>query len=165
MVRAWPNIVITGTPGTGKSTLASILAKGDGSEQSNAIAHHLNHINVSTLVRQRKEWQLSYDAEWDAFDPNEDAILDELEPKSGGEAPDPASQPLEDVEGGGLLLDWHTNEVWPERWVDLVVVLRTDHSLLWKRLEKRYVLLLFAYADACDPFCVPAGRSFMLLND
>lgn len=30
--------------------------------------------------------------------------------------------------------------MFPERWIDLVVVLRCDHSLLWKRLEKRLAL-------------------------
>jgi adenylate kinase len=43
------------------------------------------------------------------------------------------------TEEGGLVLDWHTCDAFPERWVDLVVVLRCDHTLLWERLEKRYV--------------------------
>ena len=42
------------------------------------------------------------------------------------------------VADGGVILDWHTCEPFPERWVDLVVVLRCDHSKLWERLEKRY---------------------------
>lgn len=137
MVRAWPNIVVTGTPGTGKSSLASLLTEGDGSTLSNAVASHLKHINVSSLVRARRDLQVSYEAEWDAYEPDEDALLDELEPQSGGTAPEPSSHPPEDAEGGGLVLDWHTNEVWPERWVDLVVVLRTEHGRLWERLEKR----------------------------
>lgn len=49
-------------------------------------------------------------------------LLDELEPV--------ASE-------GGLILDWHTCDVFPERWIDLVVVLRCDHTQLWDRLEKR----------------------------
>ena len=51
-------------------------------------------------------------------------LLDELEPL---------------VTQGGLILDWHTCELFPERWADLVVVLRCDHSRLWERLEQRYV--------------------------
>lgn len=43
------------------------------------------------------------------------------------------------VSAGGVILDWHTCELFPERWADLVVVLRCDHSKLWDRLEKRLV--------------------------
>jgi adenylate kinase len=49
-------------------------------------------------------------------------LLDELEPLASS---------------GGLVLDWHTCEIFPERWIDLVVVLRCDHTLLWDRLEAR----------------------------
>lgn len=41
---------------------------------------------------------------------------------------------------GGIILDWHTCEAFPERWADLVVVLRCNHTQLWKRLEKRSAL-------------------------
>jgi len=74
--------------------------------------------------------------------------LDELEPQTGGTAPEPLEDsekeaPITNAEDqeredrGGLLLDWHTCDAWPERWVDLVVVLRCDHQVLWSRLEKR----------------------------
>lgn len=51
-------------------------------------------------------------------------LLDELEPI---------------VAQGGKILDWHSCETFPERWVDLVIVIRCDHTKLWERLEKRYV--------------------------
>lgn len=38
---------------------------------------------------------------------------------------------------GGIILDWHSSEIFPERWIDLVIVLRTNHTILWDRLEKR----------------------------
>lgn len=41
------------------------------------------------------------------------------------------------VAEGSLILDWHTCEAFPERWADLVVVLRCDHTKLWERLEAR----------------------------
>ncbi|KDN48230.1 P-loop containing nucleoside triphosphate hydrolase protein [Tilletiaria anomala UBC 951] len=157
MVRKWPNIVITGTPGTGKSTLSSMLVDPTSSSSSSAstsasISSHLHHINVSSMIRQRKDLQVSYDEEWDAFEVDEDLLLDELEKQTGGTAPEPVdedepqtgSATVSDASAGGegdgeggLILDWHTNEIWPERWVDLVVVLRTDHSVLWQRLESR----------------------------
>lgn len=51
-------------------------------------------------------------------------MLDELEPL---------------ISKGGVILDWHTCEIFPERWPDLVIVLRCDHSKLWERLESRFV--------------------------
>lgn len=45
---------------------------------------------------------------------------------------------LEDeVAPGGKVIDWHSCEIFPERWIDLVVVLRCNHTKLWERLEKR----------------------------
>lgn len=54
----------------------------------------------------------------------ETKLVDELEPLASA---------------GGIILDWHTCELFPERWADLVVVLRCDHTRLWERLEKRFV--------------------------
>ena len=45
---------------------------------------------------------------------------------------------LEDVMNeGGLVIDHHTCDFFPERWFDLVVVLQTDNTLLYDRLHKR----------------------------
>jgi broad-specificity NMP kinase len=62
-------------------------------------------------------------------------LIDELEPLASA---------------GGLILDWHSCEPWPERWVDLVVVLRCDHTKLWERLEKRYVELFCGSIQSND---------------
>ena len=41
---------------------------------------------------------------------------------------------------GGVILDTHSCiDYFPERWFDLVVVLRTDNSALYARLESRCV--------------------------
>lgn len=46
-----------------------------------------------------------------------------------------------DIQQGGVVVDWHTCNVFPVHWVDLVVVLRTQHTLLWDRLvERKYTL-------------------------
>ncbi|KIO23179.1 hypothetical protein M407DRAFT_244879 [Tulasnella calospora MUT 4182] len=111
--RSLPNIVITGTPGTGKSTHAQLLV--------DASPVPLRHLNVSEIAKEKKLYE-NYDEEWQTYIVDEDKVLDELEPLT---------------DAGGLVIDWHTCDVFPERWVDLVVVLRCDHTLLWDRLEKR----------------------------
>ena len=41
------------------------------------------------------------------------------------------------ADGGGVVVDYHGADLFPERWFDLVVVLRTDNSVLYPRLEGR----------------------------
>lgn len=38
---------------------------------------------------------------------------------------------------GGNIVDYHSCDFFPERWFDLVVVLQTDNTVLYERLEKR----------------------------
>jgi len=112
--RSSPIIVITGTPGTGKTTHAQLLA-----EHSPV---PLQHINISELVKERGLHE-GFDEEWQSYVVDEDKVVDELEPL---------------VEAGeGLILDWHTCDAFPERWIDLVVVLQCNHTQLWDRLEVR----------------------------
>ena len=50
---------------------------------------------------------------------------------------------LDTIEGeamnGGCIIDFHSCEMFPESWIDLVVVLQTNHTILWERLEARLV--------------------------
>ncbi|KAH9937564.1 P-loop containing nucleoside triphosphate hydrolase protein [Fomitopsis serialis] len=108
-----PVIVITGTPGTGKTTHAQLLV-----EESPV---PLKHINVGEWVKEQELYE-EYDEDWQSYTVDEDKLLDALEPIASA---------------GGVILDWHTSDIFPERWVDLVVVLRCDHTQLWERLEKR----------------------------
>lgn len=152
MVRSYPNIVITGTPGTGKSTHASLLAS-TYTPSSSSSRHPLRQVDVGELVK-KQGFYTDYLEEWQSYEVNEDQLLDHLEPLTGTKAPEPLdaeehdehetqsareTDSDEDETRGGLVLDWHTCDLWPERWIDLVVVLRCDHSVLWDRLEKRYV--------------------------
>jgi adenylate kinase len=43
----------------------------------------------------------------------------------------------QDVAAGGCILDWHHCDLFPERWVDLVVVLRVGTATLYDRLTAR----------------------------
>ena len=45
---------------------------------------------------------------------------------------------LEDqLSAGGNIVDYHSCEFFPERWFDIVFVLRTDNTILYERLEKK----------------------------
>jgi len=58
-----PVILITGTPGTGKSTHAELLV------QESSIP--LRHINVSEFVKEKELYE-NFDAEWDSYIVDED---------------------------------------------------------------------------------------------
>ncbi len=46
---------------------------------------------------------------------------------------------LEDeIPQGGFIIDWHACDLFPRRWIDLVVVLRTDSTILYDRLQARH---------------------------
>lgn len=58
-----PVIVITGTPGTGKSTHAELLV------QESPVP--LQHVNVSEFVKEKELYEI-FDAEWDTHIVDED---------------------------------------------------------------------------------------------
>ncbi|KAJ8657331.1 hypothetical protein O0I10_006884 [Lichtheimia ornata] len=111
MDRDLPNILVTGTPGTGKTTTSEAIANATG----------LQHINVGELVK-RKQLHEGYLAEYDTHILDEDKLIDEMEDM---------------MQEGGKVVDFHTCEIFPERWFDLVLVLRADTSPLYDRMEKR----------------------------
>jgi len=111
-----PNILITGTPGTGKSSLVARLKE----------FLNFNFINVSELVKENGLYE-SYDADMDTYDIDIDRTLDELE--------GPMAK-------GGNIVEHHACAWFPERFFQLVVVLRTNNTLLYDRLAAR------GYSDA-----------------
>ncbi|XP_021773812.1 adenylate kinase isoenzyme 6 homolog [Chenopodium quinoa] len=111
MVRGKPNLLITGTPGTGKTTMSSALAE----------ATQLRHVNIGDLVKE-KNLHDGWDEEFECHVINEDLVCDELEDM---------------MEEGGVIVDYHGCEFFPERWFDRVVVLQTENSILYDRLSKR----------------------------
>lgn len=111
MERDLPNILVTGTPGTGKTTTSEMIASVTG----------LDHINVGDLVR-TKQLHEGYLQEFDTHILDEDKLLDEMEDM---------------VKDGGKVVDFHTCEIFPERWFDLVLVLRANTEPLYDRMVKR----------------------------
>ncbi|KAK6457487.1 AAA domain-containing protein [Scheffersomyces xylosifermentans] len=115
-----PNIIITGTPGCGKTSHAEDLVSQLNEERSDE-ENKFQHFSISDIAKERRCIE-SYDKVLDTSVVDEDKLLDSLEP---------------DLEKGGIIVDWHCCDIFPERLIDLVVVLRTDNSLLFERLKKR----------------------------
>uniref|UniRef100_A0A7E4VAU9 Adenylate kinase isoenzyme 6 homolog n=1 Tax=Panagrellus redivivus TaxID=6233 RepID=A0A7E4VAU9_PANRE len=111
--RQKPNILITGTPGTGKTTTASRVATELG----------FAHLNVSEIAIANK-FVDSFDDQVASFNLDEDKLLDYLEAYLGSH-------------DGGYVVEYHGCELFPERWFDLVIVLRCDNTLLYDRLKAR----------------------------
>ncbi|KAL9674874.1 hypothetical protein QQ045_003073 [Rhodiola kirilowii] len=109
--RKKPNILVTGTPGTGKTTTCEALAEATG----------LRHVNIGELVKE-KNLHDGWDDEFECHVINEDLICDELE---------------DSMEEGGVIVDYHGCDFFPERWFDCVMVLQTDNSVLYDRLSDR----------------------------
>ena len=113
MSRSKPNILVTGTPGVGKSKLADALAQ----------KLEMNVINVGQFAKENNclgDW----DTEYESHELDEDPLLDLLEEKVG-------------KSDGGCVVEHHVPELFPERWFDLVLVLRCNNTVLYDRLMDR----------------------------
>eukprot|EP01134_Creolimax_fragrantissima_P002603 CFRG2603T1 len=112
--RTRPNVLITGTPGTGKTTTAEMIAKDFG----------FTHLCVGDIIKRDNlegEWDEEYQT--NVLDEDgENKLLDGLEPL---------------MTEGGNVVDYHSCDMFPERWFDLVIVLRTDTQHLYDRLQAR----------------------------
>uniref|UniRef100_A0A8C3DBM6 Adenylate kinase isoenzyme 6 n=1 Tax=Corvus moneduloides TaxID=1196302 RepID=A0A8C3DBM6_CORMO len=95
-----PNLLITGTPGVGKTTLGKELASRAG----------LSYVNVGDLAKEACLCLFFVQ------------VIDELEDR---------------MSEGGVIVDYHGCDFFPERWFHIVFVLRTENSFLYDRLESR----------------------------
>lgn len=122
MPRQFPNIILTGTPGVGKTTTAQALIALSKTDSSSTTIP-LTHLSINTIAKQNDLYE-SYDAELQTHVIDEDKLLDHIETV------------ISDGEGkGGYVIDWHVCDIFPERWVDLVVVLRCeDTNVFYERL-------------------------------
>lgn len=156
MMRRLPNIIITGTPTVGKTTTCTQLismaadlpvAGGAAADSSRGEQEpdsegplKLQHLSINHLVKD-KGCHEGRDEEMGSLIVDEDALLDEVEKILGvgmGATEGKAGEKKE--EEGGWLIDWHSCDLFPKSWVDLVVVLRCERTdLLWARSKARYV--------------------------
>jgi adenylate kinase len=157
-MRSAPNIIITGTPGVGKTTHSEILAERTG----------LRHLSVNQVVKD-KECHEGWSDEYQSWIVDEDKVhifstfarkpKEENIPPSSFHSDTLPERNLEadlgceflffsfneqlldviedDVKAGGCIIDWHACDLFPRSWIDLVVVLRVDSKTLYDRLEAR----------------------------
>ncbi|KAJ8736079.1 hypothetical protein PYW08_006735 [Mythimna loreyi] len=109
--RMVPNILITGTPGVGKSTLSRLLAE----------RTKFTWREVSKLAEEYSCLD-EYDPEYQCPFLNEDKLLDIMEGM---------------MAKGGNIVDYHGCDFFPERWFDGVFVVRTNNTTLYDRLTAR----------------------------
>ncbi|GLH09738.1 Adenylate kinase isoenzyme 6 homolog [Gryllus bimaculatus] len=109
--RMLPNILVTGTPGVGKSTLCTQLQERTGMEW----------LEVSRIAKENNCLE-EYDEVYKCPVLDEERVLDEMEDK---------------MEEGGKIVDYHGCDFFPERWFDIVFVLRTNNTELYDRLVRR----------------------------
>ncbi|KAI1001133.1 hypothetical protein K3495_g7067 [Podosphaera aphanis] len=110
-MRSQPNIIITGTPGVGKTSHCEMLAQNTG----------LKHISINDIVKERVLHE-GFDEKFKSWIVDEDKLLDSIE---------------DEIQGGGCIIDWHACDLFPKSWIDLVVVLRVNSTLLYDRLSTR----------------------------
>jgi adenylate kinase len=132
-MRTSPNIIVTGTPGVGKSRHCELIATATG----------LRHMAVNKVAEERSCLD-GRDAELGSWIVDEDKVRPSLHRADDGRAAFPAdarTQLLDAVEtelqAGGHLIDWHACDLFPASWIDLVVVLRADTATLYDRLAAR----------------------------
>jgi len=113
VTRDWPNLLVTGTPGTGKSTLAKRLARE---------MEFFDWINVGEYAKERGHLG-HWDEQRQCHELEEEPLLDDLEDEVG--------------QKGGRIVDHHVTDFFPERFFDAVFVLRADNAVLHDRLAER----------------------------
>lgn len=109
-----PNVLVTGTPGTGKTSLCQLIQQDLG----------YRHIEVGKVVADQgfftgvDEARQTHNVEED----DEDKLLDFLEPI---------------MVRGGCVVDYHSSELFPKRWFQQVIVLRASTENIFDRLTAR----------------------------
>ena len=156
-----PNVLITGTPGTGKTTLAARIVErlnqpssqsdnDDNNETTDDIVVVAKHINVGEFI-QTHQFYDGYDDILQTYILDEDPLLDALDElfietmtrhdsRTESSTPSPPHNHECDTDENysiSLIADYHICEIFPERYFDLVLVLRTDTERLYDRYMAR----------------------------
>ena len=151
--RIRPNILVTGTPCVGKTATASLIAE----------RLDMLHVNIGDII-QTSKCHLEYDEQLQTHVLDEDKLLDILETKfdapnsdnSDNDHDGDSDNDHDEIDNdndndndndhndlvvpgvkGNIVTDYHACEIFPERWFDLVIVLRASTQVLYDRLEQR----------------------------
>jgi adenylate kinase len=122
-----PNILITGTPGVGKSALCRALTETD--------PESIQWINIGSFAKEN-DLLGDFDETYQCHELEEDKIIDELEitmqrmPKEMATVTSNTRKRVCKT----VLIDHQVTDFFPERWFDIVFVLRTDNTTLYDRL-------------------------------
>jgi adenylate kinase len=111
--RKTPNILVTGTPGTGKTTFCQLLNQ----------SLNFKYLPIGKLIIDNglyDEWNKEFDV-----------------PEFSDEKLVSFIATHYDVAAGGLLFDFHSADVFPQDYFDLIVLMRCENEILYKRLEAR----------------------------
>lgn len=106
-----PNILITGTPGVGKTVTSQQVAERIG----------FKFVDINKIVKNKK-FHHGLDEEFDSYILDEDKLCDHIEKR---------------IIKGGCVVDYHSPEIFPDDWFDLVLVLRSRTDVLFDRLSAR----------------------------
>ena len=117
MDKKLPNILITGTPGVGKTSFAVLLQ--ERLKESKGL--DFKNINIGKLVNEKKLYK-NWNKEFDVPEFDDDMVNDELEPM---------------LNEGGVILDFHSSSFLPEDLINFVVLLRCNNTELYDRLLAR----------------------------
>jgi len=113
-----PNVIITGTPGVGKTSLSILLAdKLNMKFQTDKFIH----VNIGNIINEQKLYT-DWNQEFDVPEFDDEKVLEALEPM---------------IKEGGKILDFHSVDFIPDDLIHLVVLLRCNNTILYDRLKLR----------------------------
>lgn len=133
MKRIYPNLLITGTPGTGKTQLCERIID----QLPDDLKSEFTIMNLSDFAKTNKCLDgYDYELECDIIDEEvvEQKLIEKFDPSGGGDGEGPDSaRPRH----GGIIMDYHGADLIPKQLLDKVFVLRCNNSILYDRLSKR----------------------------
>ncbi|CAI7717885.1 adenylate kinase-like protein 1, putative [Plasmodium vivax] len=126
-MRSLPNIIVTGVPGVGKTTLCEELVEVINKElqegQQAEPANQMKHLNLSKVIKEERLYE-EFDDQLDATIYSNDMVNEKMEKLK--------------LENGGYIIDFHDVDFLEQKeLIDHIFLLTTSTNKLYERLEKR----------------------------